>query len=928
MSQRTTRVSDLTGERPRRLWGLGCLLPILVGFGFFIFAGPYAEYLWYAQDAARPEVLLKELEARSTIFSASLLFSVLFLYFNLRAAMVQQQTVFSRPPEGWGPLLANISDLLVRSGATVAKAVAPVLGVLAASGLAANWMEMLASGHAKIFGKTDPLFGLDYSFFVFKLPWYEAILGFALGLCILTFIICAISYAIFQGLAAASGAQLASRKIWRHLGVLGGVSLLILGAQVWLERYDLAFADGTQFTGAGYATMVTLNAQALLAVLLGLGGLIVVLNGLRGRSAVAPIASVLIVNFGVFILGLGVAPSLVQRFKVEPDKVRIESPFASRAIDATRFGFGLEGIDAKNVSVSDEPTSGELDASKVTLDNMRLWDPQVLRQSAEGIQGLKPYYTFDDVDVDRYTLDGQKRLVMLAARNIRIGGLNPQASAWINTRLQYTHGYGVVMAEVNEATRMGQPSFVIQDMPLRTPPDLPVNEPRLYFSDYNGREAEYALVDTNTAEFDYPNANGGETHRWTSSRGIHVAPFWTRLAFSYVLSDFNLLISGNIQSSTRLLMHRDVRDRAQKLYPFLQFDGDPYVVILEGRIYWILDGYTSSANVPYSQHEVSQGRLVNYVRNPVKVVVDAYTGETTGYVVDPEEPILKTYREVWPALFKDLSDAPKGMREHFRYPEEMFMLQAHTLTQYHVTDPTQFLTNQDAWEMPFNRGLKGDRDALQAYYVLMALPGEKRENFMLILPFTPSQKDNMSGWLAAYCDPENYGKLVLYKFTKGALVPGPAQMESIFNQDKVIADINRQLSNDQSSIIVGNLLVVPIGGSVMYVEPLFLQSRTQGIQPIPELKKVILALKGKVVVGDTYEEARQKLFGGSLAPPPQTDTGAPPPVTVPGVPATKASEALKLFDQADQALRSGDFAKYGELQKQLKQVLKDLVEAK
>ena len=794
------------------------------------------------------------------------------------------------------------------------------------SGLASAWMQMLASRNAQSFGKADPIFGLDYSFYFFHLPWYQSLIGFAIGLCFLTLILCGAAYAIFQGLAAASGAHVAGAKVGRHLGFLGGLTLLGLGLETYLARFELLITDGPQFTGAGYAGMVTLQAQGLLAVVLCLAGLGVIVFGLRG--AMKPIGFLVAGSVLLFVIGMGFAPALVQKLHVDPDKVRVEAPFAAYAIEGTRYAFGLNAIDAKNVSVSDEPTPAETAASKVTLDNMRLWDPEVLRQSAEGVQGLKPYYMFDDMDVDRYTINGEQRLMMLSARNIRLGGLNPQANAWINTRLQYTHGYGVAMAEVNQATRMGQPNFVIQDMPLRTPSDLPVTEPRLYFSDYNGREAEYALVDTNQAEFDYPNANGGETHRWKSSSGIHVAPFWTRLAYSYVLNDFNLLISSNVQSSTRLLMHRDVRERAQKLYPFLQFDKDPYVVILDGRLIWLLDGYTTSAYSPYSQHEAwDDHTAVNYVRNPVKVVVDAYTGETNAYVVDPNEPILKTYRQIWPRMFKDLSEAPKGLREHFRYPEEMFMLQARTLTQYHVTDPSQFLTNQDAWEMPFNRGLQGTREALQAYYVLMALPGEKKPNFMLILPFTPSQKDNMSGWLAAYCDPENYGNLVLYKFTKGALVPGPAQMESIFNQDKVIADINRQLSNEQSKIIVGNLLVVPIGGSVMYVEPLFLQSRTEGIQPIPELKKVILALKGKVVVGDTYEEALQKLFGGpptQVAPVQGNDQRSSPPTQT----SQPAAEALQFFNEADQALRAGDFAKYGELQKKLKQRLEDLVGAK
>ncbi|MBI3722156.1 MAG: UPF0182 family protein, partial [Fimbriimonas ginsengisoli] len=450
------------------------------------------------------------------------------------------------------------------------------------------------------------------------------------------------------------------------------------------------------------------------------------------------------------------------------------------------------------------------------------------------------------------------------------------------------------------------PTFMTRDIPVRTIPELAIDRPQIYFSDFRGLrgepEDEYALVDTDVKEFDYPTEEGSNTHRWAGLGGIPVGTPWLRLLYSAALKDGNLLISGNITSRSRLLMHRGVLDRAQLLYPFLKFDPDPYIVILGGKLVWVLDGYTMTDMIPYSHIEEGAERL-NYARNPAKVTIDAYTGEPHAYAIQPDEPILAAYRSIYPGLVSDASELPAGLEAHFRYPEQLLMLQARQLTQYHVTDPGAFLANNDAWDLPLNRGMSGNMEPLEAYYVQMRLPDEPREGFMLILPFTPRQRNNMNGWLAAHCDPGDYGKLVLYRFTKGTNVPGPAQMESNFSQNAEIANINRQLTNDQSQIIVGNLLVVPIGQSVMYVEPMFLASRTVGIAPIPQLKKVILALKDKVVVGESYAEALAKLFPAATAPapqqaPPQPSAGkgfqAGPP-KAPAVPSGAAAEALKLF---------------------------------
>jgi uncharacterized membrane protein (UPF0182 family) len=405
----------------------------------------------------------------------------------------------------------------------------------------------------------------------------------------------------------------------------------------------------------------------------------------------------------------------------------------------------------------------------------------------------------------------------------------------------------------------------------------------------------------------------------------------SRLAFGILLGDFNLVISGNIKPNTRLLMRRNVLERCAKVYPFLRFDEDPYIVVYKGHLVWILDGYTTTDMIPYSERIESPVSSMNYIRNSVKLTVDAYTGETTAFAVDPTEPILRAYRQIYPGLVRDLSELPKGLDEHFRYPEDLFQVQSQMLLNYHVTDPTVFLSNSDAWDIARERDLSGNKSQIRPYYVQLQLRNETKPQFQLILPFTPLQKPNMSGWLTAQSDPGVYGQMTLYRFT-GPLPKGPELMEADFSSTPAISFINRQYNNEQSRVIVGNLLVIPIGKSVMYSESLFLVSQTSGIQSVPRLFRVILALNNKVVVGETYADALKQLFQNSPVAPVSNSEAPSPLSTNPKLPpegiGTKQIEsvksALQLFDEANAALKDGDFAKYGQLQKQLRKILADL----
>ena len=916
--------------------GCGCVTILLVLVVILAAFAPYTEFLWYTHDVRHPEVLTLAYSTQGTLFTFSFIVSLCVFYFSLKTAFQQSMVFLDRPSSMGQRIVTNAMTMVRERGLTLVKIIAPIFALFTASSFAGEWQKWLVSRSAVSFGKNDPLFGLDLGFFVFKLPWYLSIVSFLLSLAIVTTVLTIAVYVGLQMLAMLAKVELGRPQIRWHVSILIAAVCFTLGAQLWLQCYEFGTINSAQFTGAGYAAMTELAAQKFLAVACLIVG-ILTLTTVRAKVPYRIAIGGGVALGAIYLIGLITVPGIIQRVVVEPDKISKEAPYAKRAIDMTRFGLDLDRIEVKDTHVTDSPTKAELATAKTTLDNMRLWSPDIIRHSFEGSQGFRPYYSFNDVDLDRYTINGNPTMVMVSPRDIRLDGLNESARSWVNMRLQYTHGFGLVMSPVNRSSSNGQPSFLVRDIPTNSTGGPKVDEPRIYFSDYRspdiGDDDQYALVDTKVDEFDFLTEDKAVTHRWTGGRGIPVGGLFARVAFALVLGDGNLLVSGNITSQSRLLMHRSVLTRASKLYPFLKFDADPYIVVHNGRLIWILDGYTTTDRIPYSEMVEDGNARLNYIRNSVKVTIDAYSGDTNAYAIQGDEPILKAYRSIYKGLVKDFSEFPKGLEAHLRYPEDLLRLQALALRQYHVEDTTSFLNNGDAWDIPFQRGTNGYKEMMRPYYVQMRLPTEPKEGFMQILPFTPRQKGNMAGWLAAMCDPGDYGRLILYKYTRGTLVPGPELMESNFNQNEAISNLNKLLSNDQSQIRVGNLLVIPVGQSVMYVEPLFLQSRTTGLQTIPELRKVILALKDKIVVGDTYQQALDRLFGDET---PTTTTipqtgDTKPPTTSPGVvnvDAAKVKEALGILDQAEQALKNGDFAKYGELQKQARERLRALLQSK
>lgn len=912
--------------------GCGCGLFLLLGI--FILAGlqPYTDYLWFAHDVRHPEVMTVGYGAQGTLFVIGFVVSLVAFYFSLRTALNQSMIYFDRPISFGQQIVTNAMGWIQTKGMTIVKVASLIFALFSGFSLASNWKSWLLSRNAVPFGQKDPLLGLDLGFYAFTLPWYQAMAGFVLGLAVTISVVTLAVYIGLQMLAALAKIELGRPQVRVHIALLIAVVAIAFGIQNWLATYAFGTIQSAQFTGAGYSAMAELSAMKAVAIV---SFLVAIVSLVTIRSKVPykmTIGSGVLLGL-TYLVGVMVIPTIIQRVVVEPDKIAKEGPYTKHAIEMTRFAYGLDKIDVRDFKVADAPTPAEVKTAETTLFNMRLWDPQIIKRNYDGTQSFRRYYNFNDVDIDRYTINGKPTMVMLSPRDIQVQGLEANARSWVNTRLQYTHGFGLVMSQVNTASANGQPKFLVSDLPPVGPPELEIKEPRIYFSDFRdggmGDDDQPALVDTKVDEFDYLIEDKAVTYRWKGERGIPIGGFFAKLAFSIVMADGNLLVSGNITGKSRLLINRSVLKRASKTFPFLKFDGDPYMVIHEGRLIWILDGYTVSSTIPYSDMTDGGGERINYIRNSVKATIDAYSGEVKAYAIDTNDPILKAYRKIYPKLVQEFSEFPKGLEDNLRYPEDLLQLQAYKLQQYHVTDTTSFLNNGDAWDIPFQRVESGSREQMKPYYVMMKLPDEPNEGFMQILPFTPRQKGNMAGWLAAQCDPGKLGKLVLYKYSRGSLIDGPDLMDSRFNQNETISNMNRLLSNDQSELRPGNLLVVPIGQSVMYVEPLFLESRTTG-QTMPELRKVILALKNKIVVGDNYEQALDRLFGSDAKVEtgiPKTGSGEPKPTTPTAgtkVELTEVREALRLLDQAEQALKNGDFAKYGELQKQAKERLREI----
>jgi hypothetical protein len=791
-------------------------------------------------------------------------------------------------------------------------------GLAFVAGLSASrhWVTLQQYVYATPFGTADPLYGRDVGFYVFKLPVYRFLTDGLFGWLVAITIAVAIGYGAIHGRLMLRGLWLAPAGVRTHLSVLLGAVVLVRGAGFWLDTFDLLYSTRGPAFGASFTDVhAVLPVLRVLTVLFALCGLMLVANA--WLRTVRPATVLLIFIAAAWAGGLVVYPGLVQSFRVRPNELTAEAPFITRAIAATRAGYGLDRVREREFPTA--PLEAEvIDRNRATVDNVRLWDYRPMLRALNQLQTLRPYYTFSDVDIDRYAIGGVQRQVMLSARELTVGRLPAQARTWVNEHLVYTHGYGLAMTPINSVSEEGMPDFFIKNFPPDSPVGIAVTRPEIYYGELTNN---FAVVNTNVPELNYPRGEENVYARYDGRGGIQLG-YLARLALAYSHADAKLLLSRDIRRDSRMLMFRQITTRVTKIAPFLRYDRDPYLVVAGGRLSWVLDAYTVTDRYPYATRYGD----VNYMRNSVKVVVDAYDGTVTFYLMTPDEPVARTLAAIFPTLFRPRAAMPAGIAAHLRYPVDLFEVQAQVFSTFHMRDPQVFYNREDVWAVP--REIFGSETVrVEPYYVTMRVAEGTAPEFILMLPLVPSGRDNMIAWMAARNDPPRYGELIVYRFPKTRIVFGPMQIESRIDQDPVISSQLTLWNQQGSQVIRGNLLVVPIEEGLLYVEPLFLQSeRSQ----IPELRRVIAVSGARIVMAPTLDGALDELFGrqGPARPVPgqaPAVPGAGPPAGAPGSDvAALADQAVELYRRAQERLRAGDLAGYAQEMDRLGQILERL----
>ena len=870
----------------------------------------WTDYLWFV-DLGHEEVFIVQIVSRVAVavVFALLAFALLFVNARIARGMAPQAVLTSLGdmPQQWEEAILQIRS---RIGPFLDRIIlwgSILVAVLVGIGMSANWETFRIALAAVPFGAKDPQFGMDIGFFVFTLPALRIVADWLTGFLILTTIVTAVIHLVDGAIRPWERLRGFAPHVKAHLSVLLGLIVLSKAFDYVLSIYELNFSRRGQVTGASYADVhAQLPAYWILVAVAVACGIALIVN-IRFQGWRLPIAALGIWIVAGILVGT-VYPAIVQQFVVKPNEARLEQPYIERNIKYTRLAFGLSDVKAVAFPARENLTAKDIVEERTTLSNVRLWNPAIVQQAYSQLQSLRPYYDFRDVDVDRYTLNGQRRQVLISARELNTDKLADQAKTWVNEHLQYTHGFGVVMSPVNEADPRGMPNFIVRDIPPRTAvPELKVTQPRLYFGEDT---TNYIIVDTGIREFDYPRADQNAYTVYSGKGGVKVGSLGRRVAWALRLGTAQILFSNYVKPASRVLIARDLTTRISRLAPWLVVDSDPYPAIINGRIVWFMDGYTASDHYPYSQ-QLSSG--TNYVRNSVKITVDAYDGTTTFYAFDPSDPVLKAWSQVFPGLLTDAEKIPREISQHFRYPEGLFRTQAEVYRTYHMTDPRVFYNKEDSWDIPTDTTGQGE---MAPFYVLMALPGQNSEDFQMIMPFTPRGKTNMIGWMSAKSDPADYGSRTVYRFPKERLVLGPQQVSAQINQDPTISPQLSLWNQRGSQAVFGDMLVIPIKDSIVYVQALYLQAEQTAI---PELTRVIVVYADKVEMENTLEAALLKVFG-QQAPASGETTGTTQPTA-------DAATARKLFEDAIAAQRKGDWAEYGRLINQLGQVLDRLSSA-
>ncbi len=935
--------------------GVGIIVVLLLWSGISI----YPDYLWFENLGFSPvfwTMLLSKFGFGSLIW----LLLILLISANLYAAKRLN------PGEGRGLVLkaadGYVSQLGLSSRGLNSLLIAFILflSFIVASKGSYQWDMVLRYLNQQPFGTTDPIFNKDIGFYLFSLPFYVYVRNGLLVLIVLAGLV-TVGWYLKNGalqvegdFGQAEGPPTSLPKITiaakarKHLIFLGGIIVLLLAWGYHLKVYGLLYSTQGPAFGASYTDVHIKILAYRLLIIVSLGfALVLFYNAFKFKTKLIWLSGGTWI--GAVLVFTILLPTVVQKLVVKPNELAKESPYIAYNIDHTRKAYNLNWIKEVNFEVRDTLSAEDIQRHDVTIQNIRIWDERPLLQTYRQIQTIRLYYDFNNVDVDRYLINNQYRQIMLAAREMVVNQLPSQANTWVNRHLIYTHGYGLALSPVNEVTREGLPRLFVKDVPPAFEPDLKVERPEIY---YGEKTEEYVLVKTRTEEFDYPKGDKNVYTIYQGTGGVPINSFFRRLLFAIEFFDPQILFTGYLSPESRIMYNRRIGVRSRLIAPFLDYDSDPYLAVSGGRLYWIQDAYTTSDMYPYSTR--SSGRLgnkeVNYIRNSVKITIDAYNGHVAFYMIDEKDPIVKTYSTIFPDLFRPFSEMPVDLKKHIRYPKDLFKIQGDTYTKYHMKDVQVFYNLEDLWQIPDE--MYGDsRQEMEPYYIIIKLPEQDKEEFLLMLPFTPSKKDNMIGWLAARCDLPGYGNLLVYKLPKEKLVYGPMQIEARVDQQ---TEISRELSlwgQRGSRVIRGNLLAIPLSDTFIYVEPVYLEatqeesataltgqpqpggfgkSRRRGGPPgvsqgaraasIPELKRVIVAFGNRLVMEENLDKALSAVLGGEILP---------KQLVSPSMPQTKdisnlGVSALEHYNKAKAYLRQGNWAAYGRELENLEKILGEL----
>jgi uncharacterized protein len=897
----------IEGRHPSvgRLLGLAVASAISIIAILAFIPGWIQKWLWMRQ-VGYSSIFWTLLSVKWGLSCAALAVVALYLWINLLLAA--RNDAFFRVDN-----LTSESTAATKLGIRISRtalnlalgAVAGVGGVFFAIVFYTEWDTYLRFRYGGSFGLSDPLFGVDAGFYLFRLPFYELVQSSLTSLALLTLLAVLAFYVYFGVLQLKRNMRMEgwNTKAVPHLSGLFFVLVASWGWGFYLDHYELLYSTQGVVYGAGYtadhvtriAFWMMLSAAAVLCVLL-------VINVLRPRP------KTMLIGFGIYaalyLIAVGLIPTLFQRFMVQPNELARETPYLTNNIEFTRKAYSLDTIQETSYPALEDLTPEVIARNQDTIQNIRLWDWRPLLQMYQQAQEIRLYYQFYQVDVDRYHLPDGYHQVMLSARELS-PELPAQAQTWVNQKLQFTHGYGTVMSFVSKTTGGGFPQYVLENIPPESAYGVAISQPSIY---YGESTPGYRIVATSVKEFDYPKGNQNVYTSYAGTGGIPLDSFWKRLLFTWTQADVNILFTSYLQSGSKIQIWRRVQERVRQIAPFLRLDQDPYAVVSEGKQYWIQDAYTVSDHFPYSTpHSAAFEDGLNYIRNAVKVVVNMYDGTVQFYVMDPNDPVLAVYQSAFPGVFMPLNELPADLKAHLRFPEDLFSIQADQYRTFHMTDPQVYYNREDLWVLP-QENYAGKVAPMKPYYILMKLPGSDQLEYLLMTPFTPQKRNNMISWLAARSDFPEYGKRLFYQLPKEKLIYGPMQIEAMIDQNTAIAAQLTLWDQKGSRVIRGNLIAVPIENSFLYVVPLYLTAEGTDF---PQLKRVIVISGDKVAMEPTLDEAIQSVFGTQ-----PTQVSAQPPGGQPGL-----SQAREQFDDAQKAMQQGNWANFGKSMAGLKRLL-------